>query len=98
MYSAYISTKIDSSVFQDYFELAKKNPLYIEFYKEYDFADEAPMLGKKELAPILESKFKLQQEKTGVYLFARAEVLKSLWFFRLIFRKIKTSVLHWQKN
>ena len=68
MYSAYILTKIDSSVFQDYFELAKKNPLYSEFYKGYDFADEAPMLGKKELAPILESKFKLQEEKTGVYL------------------------------
>lgn len=68
MYSACISPKIDNSVLQDYFELAKKNPLYIEFYKGNDFAAEAPMLSKKELMPILETNFKLQEEKTGVYL------------------------------
>lgn len=63
-----ISTKIEKSELQDYFEIAKKNPLYIEFYKGYDFADEVPMLSKKELMPILETNFNLQEEKTGVYL------------------------------
>ena len=63
-----ISPKIEKSGLQDYFEIVKKNPLYIEFYKEYDFADEAPMLSKKELMPILETNFNLQEEKTGVYL------------------------------
>ncbi|MDR7209094.1 hypothetical protein [Flavobacterium piscis] len=68
MYSACISPKIDNSVLQDYFELAKKNPLYIEFYKGNDFAAEVPMLSKKELMSILETNFNLQEEKTGVYL------------------------------
>lgn len=53
---------------QEYFELAKENPLYQEFYKDYESVDEAPILRKKELMPILKKKFKLQQEKTGVYL------------------------------
>lgn len=68
MYSACFPSKIDNSILQDYFELAKKNPLYIEFYKGYDFAANAPVLSKKELMPILNTKFKLHEEKTGVYL------------------------------
>ena len=68
MYSACISSEIDNSVLQEYFELARKNPLYIEFYKGNDLATEAPMLSKKELMPILDANFKLQEEKTGVYL------------------------------
>ena len=68
MYSACISPEIDNSVLQEYFELARKNPLYIEFYKGNDLATEAPMLSKKELMPILDTNFKLQEEKTGVYL------------------------------
>lgn len=68
MYSDCIPPKIDHSIMQNYFELAKKNPLYIEFYKGNDSAEESPTLSKKELIPILKSKFKLQEEKTGVYL------------------------------
>ena len=68
MYPVCIPAKIDHSEFQNYFELAKQNPLYIEFYKGNDFAAGAPMLSKKELMPILDTKFKLQNEKTGVYL------------------------------
>ncbi|OXB07497.1 phenylacetate--CoA ligase family protein [Flavobacterium pectinovorum] len=68
MYSACISPEIDNSVLQEYFELARKNPLYIEFYKGNDLATEALMLSKKELMPILDTNFKLQEEKTGVYL------------------------------
>ncbi|OHT44729.1 phenylacetate--CoA ligase family protein [Flavobacterium tructae] len=68
MYPVCIPPKIDHSELQDYFELAKQNPLYIEFYKGNDFAAGAPVLSKKELMPILETKFKLEEEKTGVYL------------------------------
>lgn len=68
MYPAYITPEIENSVLQDYFELAKQNPLYIEFYKGNDFAIDAPMLSKKELIPILNTKFKLHEEKKGVYL------------------------------
>lgn len=68
MYSDCIAAQTDNSVLQDYFELARKNPLYIEFYKENNSAFEAPMLSKKELMPILKSNFKLQEENTGVYL------------------------------
>ena len=68
MYSTCIPPEIENSIVQDYFELAKKNPLYIEFYKGNDFAVDAPILSKKELIPILKAKFKLQEEKTGVYL------------------------------
>lgn len=53
---------------QDYFELTKENPLYLEFYKGYEVVDEAPILRKQELIPILKNNFKLQHEKTGVYL------------------------------
>ncbi|MCC9071819.1 hypothetical protein LNQ49_09525 [Flavobacterium sp. F-65] len=68
MHSTCIPPKIENSVLQDYFELAKENPLYIEFYRGNDLAADAPMLSKKELVPILNTKFKLQEEKTGVYL------------------------------
>lgn len=60
--------KTEKSELQDYFELAKNNPLYIEFYKEHDCAEKAPVLSKKELMPILKNNFKLHEEKTGVYL------------------------------
>lgn len=60
--------KTEKSELQHYFELAKKNPLYIEFYKENDCAEKAPVLSKKELMPILKNNFKLHEEKTGVYL------------------------------
>ncbi|WP_291287529.1 hypothetical protein [Flavobacterium sp.] len=63
-----IPAQIDHAVFQNYFELTKQNPLYIEFYKGNDFAAGAPLLSKKELMPILNTKFNLQDEKTGVYL------------------------------
>lgn len=68
MHSACIVTKTKNLVLQDYFLLAKNNPLYSEFYNGYACADDAPMLSKKELMPILKTNFKLQQEKTGVYL------------------------------
>ena len=68
MNSACIASKTKNSVLQDYFLLAKNNPLYIEFYTGYDCADNAPMLSKKELMPILKTNFNLQEEKTGVYL------------------------------
>jgi phenylacetate-CoA ligase len=63
-----ITPEIDTSLLQIYFELAKNNPLYSEFYKEYDLATDTPMLSKNDLIPILKTKFKLQEEKTGVYL------------------------------
>jgi phenylacetate-CoA ligase len=63
-----ITPEIDISLLQIYFELAKNNPLYSEFYKGYDLATDAPMLSKNDLIPILKTRFKLQEEKTGVYL------------------------------
>ncbi|WP_428231403.1 hypothetical protein [Flavobacterium sp.] len=68
MYPDDIAPEIDHSELQDYFELAKQNSLYIEFYKGYDCVAEAPMLSKKELIPILNTNFKLKEEKKGVYL------------------------------
>lgn len=68
MYSACFPSKVHNSMLQGYFELAKKNPLYTEFYKKNNFAVDAPVLDKKELMSILKTKFKLENEKTGVYL------------------------------
>ncbi|MFB9077456.1 hypothetical protein ACFFLS_18320 [Flavobacterium procerum] len=68
MHSVSIYPEKESVELTDYFELAKENPLYIEFYKEYKTAEEAPMLSKKELLPILKNKFNIHSEKTGVYL------------------------------
>lgn len=63
-----IAPKKHDSVLQDYFELARNNSLYDEFYKEtYSVAD-APMLSKEELMSILKTKFKLHDQNTGVYL------------------------------
>ncbi len=55
-------------VLRDYFEFARKNPLYIDFYKNIDKAPDAPMLSKEELMSILKTKFKLHDQNTGVYL------------------------------
>nr|WP_315172165.1 hypothetical protein [uncultured Flavobacterium sp.] len=55
-------------VLRDYFEFARKNPLYIDFYKDIDKAPDAPMLSKEELMSILKTKFKLHDQNTGVYL------------------------------
>jgi phenylacetate-CoA ligase len=63
-----ITPEIDTSFLQVYFELAKKNPLYSDFYKGNYFAVDAPMLSKNDLIPILKTRFKLHEEKTGVYL------------------------------
>lgn len=68
MYETCTFHTTDLTELQDYFELAKKNPLYTAFYKESESASKAPMLSKKELIPILKTKFKLQEENTGVYL------------------------------
>lgn len=59
---------IDDSLLQVYFELAKQNHLYSEFYDGIHSANEAPLLSKKELIPILKNRFKLHNEKSGVYL------------------------------
>lgn len=63
-----ITPEIDQSLLQVYFELAKINPLYSEFYKGNQLADEAPVLSKKDLIPLLKTRFNLHEEKTGVYL------------------------------
>ena len=55
-------------VLRDYFEFARKNPLYVDFYKDIDKAPDAPMLSKEELMSILKNKFKLHDQNTGVYL------------------------------
>ncbi|WP_417939547.1 hypothetical protein [Flavobacterium sp. RS13.1] len=68
MYPSSIAKKTQNAFLQDYFLLAKNNPLYSEFYKGYDSAADAPLLSKKELMPILKTKFKLHEQKTGVYL------------------------------
>lgn len=62
------TVKTDHTELQAYFEWTKQNSLYSEFYKGHDSAASAPMLSKKELMPILNTKFNLQDEKTGVYL------------------------------
>lgn len=63
-----VAPEINASLLQDYFKLAKKNNLYSEFYKDIPSADEAPMLSKNELIPILKTRFKLHEETSGVYL------------------------------
>lgn len=68
MYSVSIFQEKKAAALQDYFELAKENFLYAAFYKGYETAEEAPMLSKKELLPILKNKFNIHSEKTGVYL------------------------------
>lgn len=58
----------DASMLEDYFRLTKKNPLYSEFYNGIISADQAPLLSKKELIPLLKNRFRLHEEKSGVYL------------------------------
>lgn len=60
--------KIDTSLMQTFFELAKTNFLYSEFYKGVNTVESSPVLNKKQLIFILQKRFKLQEEKTGVYL------------------------------
>lgn len=60
--------KMDASLLQAYFELARHHPLYQDFYKGIHAVADAPMLGKKELIPLLKTRFKLHEEKRGVYL------------------------------
>lgn len=63
-----IKPEMDHSALQIYFEAVRNNPLYSEFYAGVNSVADAPVLGKKELIPILDSRFNLKEEKTGVYL------------------------------
>lgn len=63
-----LAQKKHDLVLRDYFEFAKKNPLYIDFYKDIYKAHDAPILSKEELMSILKTKFKLHDQHTGVYL------------------------------
>ncbi len=52
----------------EHFSTVKKSPLFNNFYKNIDLAEEAPVIEKHILRERLKTKFDIQAEKKGVYL------------------------------
>ena len=58
----------NTKALEAYFHIAKHSGLFRDFYKNVMHYQEAPVMYKKELVPILQEKFDIHAEQTGVYL------------------------------
>lgn len=72
---------IISQMMQAHFELTKNSSLFQEFYEGIERFEDAPILKKMDLSTILNTKFRLNEQKTGVYLVRSGGTTQNPLFF-----------------